>query len=1737
MTSFFVYQIFIFKTTMACNKKTITNTGSTKVYFSYQACNDFVWNYDVPLNPGETKTIWYLNNTFSSPNTNLEVDVVNVPSFNVNAVAGAVTTYQLSSCCNKESLQYVTVNLSTPLSIDRDIILGDDNVCYHVLMSGYTNQPTITWTNGVLYRNTTDCTVCTANYRCAPPSTPTPTPTPSSCRRPVQVTTAQMFFAYTLSGVVTTFTSSFDSACYGCRIINQGAASGAYNVEIDGGNQVYNGLQTQGATNCSTIPDGYYVYVTSVSPGLDCRIAHVVNGFIISLTVCSTAVPTQTVTSTPTPTPTRNSTLNCAIAQTIPGIRYSFYDCCNNNALITGIGSSNIQYFNINMLYQYSGLILADVQFNCPTPTPTLTRTKTPTPTPTNPSSGTQICFTMYRNIDVGPLNASIDINGSGTYNGKPYYMININYTILWNSVSNRWELVYGPSMLTGTVVGYLNSANPNYPITDATHAWVTLDIFYMSFLTSVFCGGPTPTPTKTVTSTNPPPTPTPTTTTPNSGSSICFSLYPYIDIIIPGIRTTLGVNGSGTYNGKPYYLVATAPISGVGVYIIWNSTLNRWEEVEGYPTNFASALVLMSLNSANPNYPITDSTHQWTIVTLLVNHYYMSGSIFGTCIGQTPTPTPTNPPPTATPTSTHCSNDCYTFSINISANDILAATGNTGSYSGYNGVVLVEELLDCSNHFMPIITYSGAGSYQFCGKYLQYPGFLVYQNNIQQPLVRSTITNSLICCTPPTPTPTPTKTLTPTPPTTICFNWHCGNLNRYNTLSVNGNGIANGKPYYMVNDITAPCNDFVEYVIWNPSLNRWEYTYDFNLNPNSVVSYLSSSVNPNYPISDSTHPWRQGTLMQTGEQMLSSTSGPCVNAPTPTPTQTPNYGCEPRRLPLPNQNINLGDIIVSGSAVGVNAVGVPVQPDIQNYGGLAGGGNINIGNCYFNYRPGSIRIFSDRDNQRFVSYTVNFSTPINNVTINCGIHETGQQFRILVNGNNPVSPSVISGCQITFMNIDIVGPGVTTFRVDGANAQNPVTSYSSITIVNMTQTIYHISYWNFCYTPKSTPTPTPTQLNCVNFVQFIASTIGTVRYLDCCGTSKIVTTVLGLNEISDCIKINSLRPFFGFANPPQIGNINYSSTPCTGRTTAQLPCLTPTPTPTIPSSASTICFTFRQDIKINQAGGWVTGNINSVYRNITLPVSGSGIFNGKPYYNLGTFTDFNFGTNNVWVTWDSRWNTSFGAVPSANYTYNHLSNSVNSNYPISDSTHPWTGNGPSDAYPNFSVVSSVFGTCAGPTPTPTPTITQTSSPTPTTTQNNCVPKSGVTFQVNSTGTTYMTVQDCCGTSTTLQFNSGLWSLGLIQNAPGCVKVGSLSVISGGTISNVNYVGNCSLNCCVSAYTTTFQVQNSSINTPSLISVRDCCDREFQALLYNGLYNVLQIFGVGCVKKNSIIALQGNVSYITYRDYPCTISPCVTLTPQVTRTPTITPTKTATPTLTRTSNSPITTVECLTGLKIEVMYWAQSEWGLFHPPGYDLAPIPGTNPVRYYGLEAHSCSSAFFYIRANGVNILNANLNNMRNFGTGICEDAGNIPPWIPSTWSNPSSRYSSIILTAQDAANILQTSQNNTVTFNSICAKSLTPTDCDAPYASNQCHTDLVWVRISKPDGTVIFNNGMNNVDNYLINVCGPQPTLLPPTTPTPTPSQATPTPTKTPTSTPTPTGTFVYLGVNTVYMKFNYY
>jgi len=62
---------------MACSKYTLTNTGSTLVNFNYRRCDDSLWEYQVELNQGQTKTIWLLDSTYSTafPTSIVEVDL------------------------------------------------------------------------------------------------------------------------------------------------------------------------------------------------------------------------------------------------------------------------------------------------------------------------------------------------------------------------------------------------------------------------------------------------------------------------------------------------------------------------------------------------------------------------------------------------------------------------------------------------------------------------------------------------------------------------------------------------------------------------------------------------------------------------------------------------------------------------------------------------------------------------------------------------------------------------------------------------------------------------------------------------------------------------------------------------------------------------------------------------------------------------------------------------------------------------------------------------------------------------------------------------------------------------------------------------------------------------------------------------------------------------------------------------------------------------------------------------------------------------------------------------------------------------------------------------------------------------------------------------------------------------------------------------------------------------------
>lgn len=54
---------------MACRKYTLTNNSPFTQTYTYQECNNLMWNYDFTIEAGQTRTIWLINGTYTAPLT------------------------------------------------------------------------------------------------------------------------------------------------------------------------------------------------------------------------------------------------------------------------------------------------------------------------------------------------------------------------------------------------------------------------------------------------------------------------------------------------------------------------------------------------------------------------------------------------------------------------------------------------------------------------------------------------------------------------------------------------------------------------------------------------------------------------------------------------------------------------------------------------------------------------------------------------------------------------------------------------------------------------------------------------------------------------------------------------------------------------------------------------------------------------------------------------------------------------------------------------------------------------------------------------------------------------------------------------------------------------------------------------------------------------------------------------------------------------------------------------------------------------------------------------------------------------------------------------------------------------------------------------------------------------------------------------------------------------------------
>ena len=289
---------------MACSKYTLTNTGSTIINFNYRRCDDSMWEYQVELNPNQTKNIWLINGTYSiaslfqssivlvnngafppiypspTPTMTPSVTPTNTPTPSVTATntpTPTTTTTLTTTPTNTETPTNTPTptNTETPTNTPTQTQTGTPNV-------------TTTPTNTETPTNTpTQTQTGTPNVTTTPTNTETPTNTPTPTNSRVQFnitsgTTSNVACDFGDVGIIYGEDPVFDA---NLQFFN--SSTGPVTIDMtgyyaNGGLVVFlnsTGNESGGFFLCSSLP--------TLTP-----------------TPTSTVTPTVTTTNTPSPTPT-----------------------------------------------------------------------------------------------------------------------------------------------------------------------------------------------------------------------------------------------------------------------------------------------------------------------------------------------------------------------------------------------------------------------------------------------------------------------------------------------------------------------------------------------------------------------------------------------------------------------------------------------------------------------------------------------------------------------------------------------------------------------------------------------------------------------------------------------------------------------------------------------------------------------------------------------------------------------------------------------------------------------------------------------------------------------------------------------------------------------------------------------------------------------------------------------------------------------------------------------------------------------------------------------------------------------------------------------------------------------------------------------------------------------------------------------------------------------------------------
>jgi len=392
---------------MACSKYILTNTGSTTINFNYRRCDDALWQYQVELLPNETKTIWLLDNTYSSVFSN-SIVLINQGNFPPPAPSGTPTPTATPTMTPTPTITQTPTN--TPTNT-----LTPSNTPTNTLTPSNTPSQTPTNTPTV-----TPTSTPTQTPTVTPTSTPTQTPTETPTNTPTMTNTPtkSRFIFNITSGSTPNIACSLGEAgiIYGeqelfddnTQFFNEmvGPAtidmSGFYSISGVVVQLLSNGQETGGFNSCSIVPTPTQTSTPSETP---------TNTPSETPTNTPTVTPTETPTSTPTPTRSlwiyslgynatsvsfacsNYSVPNTYYAPLVGGFGPNVGETLYSDSALTIFANDGF-YSNGTAWYEItggSGLITSVDPNGCvglptltATPTPTQTPTVTPTQTPTN---------------------------------------------------------------------------------------------------------------------------------------------------------------------------------------------------------------------------------------------------------------------------------------------------------------------------------------------------------------------------------------------------------------------------------------------------------------------------------------------------------------------------------------------------------------------------------------------------------------------------------------------------------------------------------------------------------------------------------------------------------------------------------------------------------------------------------------------------------------------------------------------------------------------------------------------------------------------------------------------------------------------------------------------------------------------------------------------------------------------------------------------------------------------------------------------------------------------------------------------------------------------------------------------------------------------------------------------------------------------------------------------------------